>query len=66
MYMVVTKIKVLKSHLRDWNVNVFGNVYEQIAKARKHLAEIQQKIVEVGATSELLQDECEAKIYSLT
>lgn len=41
MFVLFSKLKSLKSALRSWNVNVFGNVYEKVKNTRAVVDDIQ-------------------------
>ncbi|KAL6130669.1 hypothetical protein ACLB2K_069048 [Fragaria x ananassa] len=65
MYVTVQKLKTLKSCLRNWNKMVFGDVHQNVNKARDTLSAIQQDIAIHGMTDQKFEDEVDAKFRVL-
>lgn len=61
MHITLQKLKALKLYLKDWNLNVFGNVHRQLEEARGKLADIQYTISSNGYNEQLFSAEVEAK-----
>ncbi|KAL6139472.1 hypothetical protein ACLB2K_057776 [Fragaria x ananassa] len=61
MHITLQKLKALKLCLKDWNLNVFGNVHRQLEEARGKLADIQYTIYSHGYNEQLFSVEVEAK-----
>lgn len=57
------KLKALRTKLRDWNWNVFGNLNVSIKSAQDQLLEIQNQISSVGFSDELHSAELEAHCH---
>jgi hypothetical protein len=45
MYRFQQKLKNFKRHLKEWNKNVFGNIFQAERDLEQRLKEIQQKII---------------------
>ncbi|KAL6204731.1 hypothetical protein ACLB2K_021998 [Fragaria x ananassa] len=65
IYVTVQKLKVLKSCLRNWNKMVFGDVHQNVNKAREALSAIQQDIAIHGMIDQKFEDEVDAKFRVL-
>jgi len=57
MYVLSHKLKSLKSKLKAWNRDVFGNVHEMVKDAEAKLHQIQTYIDIVGHTNNLLNQQ---------
>ena len=57
------KLKALRTKLRDWNWNVFGNLNVSIKSAQDQLLEIKNQISSVGFSDELHSAELEAHCH---
>ena len=44
VYIMMTKLKLLRSFLRNWNKNTFGHVDSLISKAKQSLISVQHEI----------------------
>jgi hypothetical protein len=62
MYILLSKLKLLKQKLKDWNHNVFGNVHAIVKTAENNLAAIQDVIDDQGLTDNLLAQQKIAQI----
>jgi len=57
MYILTTKLKILKNKLKQWNKEVFGNIHNHVNEAGKNLADIQQQIDTNGHSDDLMNAE---------
>jgi hypothetical protein len=57
MFVLSQKLKLLKSKLKDWNKNCFGNVHDMVNSADKKLQHIQSQIQLNGHIDALLHEE---------
>ncbi|XP_045787801.1 uncharacterized protein LOC123883120 [Trifolium pratense] len=62
MFILSQKLKTLKSHLKNWNNNVFGNVHLKVEETATHLDLIQQHIDATGYNDILMEQERVAKL----
>lgn len=56
MFVLTSKLKALKSCLKSWNLQVFGNVHANVTEARNKLSVIQSAISSTGGSDELFQE----------
>lgn len=61
MYVTLQKLKALKLCLKRWNVEVFGDVHQNLKAARDKLADIQQQLASDGCPDQLFEAEVAAK-----
>ncbi|CAN6546588.1 unnamed protein product [Malus baccata var. baccata] len=61
MFIILQKLKALKTCLRQWNFSVFGDVHNRVANARHNLSMIQQRISIEGINNDLFEEEIVAK-----
>ena len=61
MFIILQKLKALKTCLRQWNFSVFGDVHNRVANARHNLSMIQQRISTEGINNDLFEEEIVAK-----
>jgi hypothetical protein len=52
MFILCTKLKLLKSKLKTWNKSCFGNVHELVSSAELKLQQVQEQIQEKLASAE--------------
>lgn len=57
MYILSSKLKMLKDKLKVWNKEVFGNIHLQVAEAEKNLNDIQDQINISGNNDTLMNEE---------
>eukprot|EP00253_Pinus_taeda_P028735 PITA_28735 len=57
MYQLQQKLWFLKSHLKRWNRETFGNIFEEQQKLNNELKELHQKIITTGHTDATLEQE---------
>ena len=57
MYKFQQRLKIIKTKLKEWNRDHFGNIFQEKARLERRLVEIQQKGMEEDFTEELLQEE---------
>jgi hypothetical protein len=57
MFILCTKLKLLKSKLKTWNKSCFGNVHELVSSAELKLQQVQEQIQANGHTDSLHQQE---------
>jgi ribonuclease HI len=62
MFVLSTKLKILKGKLKSWNKTIFGNVHDQVHSADMQLNHIQHQIQQLGHSDSLLQQEKLASI----
>lgn len=62
MSIFMKKLKMLKSELKLWNKEVFGNVQVLVDKAMTDVDEVQQKIICDGMTDDLYSQELKAQM----
>lgn len=60
MVILSQKLKALKMKLKDWNIQVFGNVNHQVQSAMQSLNVIQEQIDQNGFNEDLLKKEKDA------
>lgn len=61
MFVLNKKLKILKSRLKEWNKNNFGNVQLKVIEAEKVLKEIQTDIGLSGYNDSLHDKEAKAQ-----
>ncbi|XP_050113925.1 uncharacterized protein LOC126592246 [Malus sylvestris] len=61
MFIILQKLKALKTCLRQWNFSVFGDVHNRVANARHNLSMIQQRISTEDINNDLFEEEIVAK-----
>jgi len=61
MYILSTKLKLLKNKSKVWNKEVFGNVHALVYDAEQHLANIQNQIQLSGHSDHLMNEEKKAQ-----
>ena len=57
MYCFQNKLKKFKQHLKDWNKNVFGNIFQAQKSLEKCMEEIQVQLITEGSTKSLQAEE---------
>jgi len=62
MYILSQKLKILKSKLKFWNKETFGNVHALVKDAEDKLQGIQNNIDVNGHTDTLMEQEKQAQI----
>lgn len=62
MFILSPKLKALKLKLKDWNVNVFGNVHARVNAAIQNLNLIQEQIDRNGFSDSLFDQEKMAQV----
>lgn len=65
MFVLTSELKALKSCLKSWNLQVFGNVHANIVEARNKLSVIQSAISSSSGSEELFQEESITKQHLL-
>ena len=53
MYQFQQKLKFPKRHIKNWNLSLFGNIFQEKNILEQKMADVQQEIINVGR-SELL------------
>jgi len=61
MYVLSTKLKLLKNKLKAWNKEVFGNIHALVTEAESHLPNIQNQIHVHGHSNHLMNEENKAQ-----
>ena len=59
MYQFQQKLKYLKHHIKDWNLSVFGNIFQEEKGLEKQMAEVQKQIIMASRTEPLSNKEHE-------
>lgn len=62
MYVLSPKLENVKAALKDWNINVFGNIDLRVKNAIDAVDRIQQDINIQGASESLIQQEALAQV----
>ncbi|MCH85398.1 RNA-directed DNA polymerase (Reverse transcriptase), partial [Trifolium medium] len=62
MFILTSKLKLLKDHLKTWNKQVFGNVHSFVKEAEEELSNIQNQIQSNGINDALRDREKKAQI----
>lgn len=62
MYVLSQKLRNVKVALKDWNVNVFGNIHLRVKSAIAAVDRIQNDISNLGASDSLIQQETLAQV----
>jgi hypothetical protein len=62
MFILSSKLKLLKNKLKDWNKNCFGNVNDSVSSAESNLQHLQDQIQQNGPSDVLLAQEKIANI----
>lgn len=62
MFILSQKLKLLKSKLKVWNKDVFGNVHDLLNKATKNMDVIQSQIQSEGQKEDFLAKEQKAQL----
>eukprot|EP00253_Pinus_taeda_P021027 PITA_21027 len=57
MFQLQQKLRFLKSHLKCWNRETFGNIFEAQQELNKELKDLHQEIINVGHTEATLDRE---------
>lgn len=57
MYQLQQKLRFLKSHLKRWNWETFGNIFEAQHELNQELRDLHQKIINKGHTEATLDQE---------
>ena len=57
MYQFQQKLKFLKSHIKRWNQETFGNIFQAQQHLNKEMRELQQKIITEGYKEGTLEQE---------
>jgi hypothetical protein len=53
MYRFQQKLKNFKQHLKKWNKNVFGNIFQAQKSLEKHMEDIKKKLITKGNSEAL-------------
>jgi ribonuclease HI len=62
MFVLTTKLKMLKAKLKSWNKDCFGNVNDLVSNAEMKLDQIQMQIQQHGHSEALLFEEKQASL----
>lgn len=57
MFLISKKPQILKSNLKVWNKNKFGNVQGQVRKDEQVISKIQEEMDSFGHSNELIVQE---------
>ena len=57
----IAKLKCLKMGLKDWKINIFGDVNKNLSEAMNHLSNVQLDISMNGVSDEALDSEVQAR-----
>ncbi|MCH99565.1 RNA-directed DNA polymerase (Reverse transcriptase), partial [Trifolium medium] len=63
MYILTSKLKLLKDHLKTWNKQIFGNVHSFVKEAEEELNIIQNQIHSNGINDTLSDLEKKAQVH---
>jgi hypothetical protein len=61
MFILSSKLKILKGKLKQWNKEVFGNIHAYVEVAESKLDDIQNRINTLGHSDELMNEEKKAQ-----
>ena len=50
MYRFQQQLKYIKAHLKEWNINEFGNIHQEKKELEKKMKDLQQHFILEGKT----------------
>ena len=59
MFQFQQKLKWVKEHIKDWNHNIFGNIFVEKRTLEQQMKDVQQEIITSGRSEPLAAKELE-------